>query len=56
MTSVASVRVKSSSGNSELDAVAKEMFGKAAAQVGVPPALRGKAFAVEVPMLYKFTD
>jgi TonB family protein len=54
--SVAAVRVRSSSGNPLLDAVAVETFGAAAAQVGVPPALRGKAFAVEVPMLYKFTD
>ncbi len=54
--SVASVRVKASSGNSLLDAVAVEIFSKAAAQVAVPPALRGKAFAVEVPAIYKFTD
>lgn len=54
--SVASVRVKSSSGNSLLDAVAVEIFSKAAAQVAVPPALRGNAFAVDVPAIYKFTD
>jgi protein TonB len=54
--SLASVRVESSSGNSLLDAVAVQTFATAAAEVAVPPALRGKAFAVEVPMLYKFTD
>ena len=54
--SVASVRVKASSGNSLLDAVAVEIVSKAAAQVAVPPALRGKAFSVEVPAIYKFTD
>lgn len=54
--SVASVRVKASSGNPVLDAQALETFRKAAPEVIVPPVLRGKAFAVEIPMIYNFKD
>lgn len=53
---VSSIKVKTSSGYEVLDAQAREMFGKAAPDVTVPAALRGKAFAVEVRAIYSLKD
>ena len=48
----ASVTVKGSSGHELLDRQALDMFRQAARAVPVPPALRGKEFALEVRAVY----
>jgi len=48
----ASVTVKGSSGHEILDRQALDMFRQAARAVPVPPALRGKEFALEVRAVY----
>ena len=53
---VSSIKVKTSSGYEVLDEQALEMFRKAAAEVPVPAALRGKAFPVEVRAIYNLRD
>lgn len=53
---IASLEVKSGSGHDVLDEQALEMFRKAAAEVPVPAALRGKAFPVEVRAIYNLRD
>jgi periplasmic protein TonB len=53
---VSSIKVKTSSGHEVLDEQALEMFRKAAAEVPVPAALRGKAFPVEVRAIYNLQD
>ena len=54
--SVAAVSVRSSSGHEVLDAQALDMFKKAAPQVPVPTALRGKDFSVDVRAIYSLKD
>jgi protein TonB len=53
---VASFIVTQTSGHEVLDRQAQEMFRSAAADVPVPPVLRGKQFAVDVAVDYYFTD
>ena len=53
---VASLIVTKTSGHEVLDRQAQEMFRNAAADVAVPPVLRGKQFAVDVAVDYYFTD
>ena len=54
---IASLTVQKSSGHRVLDQQALEMFRKAASAVQVPPALRGKQFAVEqLAASYYFKD
>jgi len=53
---VASLTVTRTSGHEVLDRQAQEMFRSAAADVPVPPVLRGKQFAVDVAVDYYFTD
>ena len=53
---VSSIKVKTSSGHEVLDEQALEMFRKAAAEVPVPAALRGKAFPVELRAVYNLQD
>jgi len=53
---VASLAVTKTSGYEVLDRQAQEMFRSAAADVPVPPVLRGKQFAVDVAVDYYFTD
>jgi protein TonB len=50
------VTLKASSGYEVLDRQALEMFTQAAAAVPVPPALRGKEFALEVRAVYGLED
>jgi len=52
----ASVTLKASSGYEVLDRQALEMFSQAARAVPVPPALRGKEFALEVRAVYGLED
>lgn len=52
----ASVSVKASSGHEVLDRQALEMFRQAARAVPIPPALRGKEFALEVRAVYGLED
>jgi protein TonB len=51
-----SVTLKGSSGYEVLDRQALEMFAQAARAVPVPPALRGKEFALEVRAVYGLED
>jgi protein TonB len=53
---LASLTVTKTSGHEVLDRQAQEMFRSAAADVPVPPVLRGKQFAVDVAVDYYFTD
>ena len=53
---VASLSVTKTSGHDVLDQQAQEMFRSAAADVPVPPVLRGKQFAVDVAVDYYLTD
>lgn len=52
----ASVDLKASSGHEVLDRQALQMFAQAARAVPVPPALRGKPFALEVRAVYGLED
>ena len=54
--SSARVSVKKSSGHAILDQQALDMFGQAARVVAMPPALRGKPFALEVRAIYGLED
>jgi protein TonB len=53
---VAWLTVTKTSGHDVLDRQAQEMFRSAAADVPVPPVLRGKEFAVDVTVDYYLTD
>jgi protein TonB len=53
---LASLTVTKTSGHEVLDRQAQEMFRSAAADVRVPPVLRGKQFAVDVAVDYYLTD
>jgi len=53
---VTGIRVERSSGHEILDGQALEMFRRAAPEVAVPAALRGKAFSVEVRAVYNLRD
>jgi protein TonB len=53
---VASLTITKTSGHEVLDRQAQEMFRNAAADVPVPPVLRGKQFAVDLAVDYYFTD
>jgi protein TonB len=53
---VASLAVTKTSGHDVLDRQAREMFMKAAADVPIPPVLRGKQFAFDVAVDYYLTD
>lgn len=53
---LAALTVTKTSGHEVLDRQAQEMFRSAAADVPVPPVLRGKQFAVDVAVDYYFTD
>jgi TonB family protein len=52
----ASVTLKGSSGYEVLDRQALEMFRQATRAVTVPPALRGKEFALDVRAVYGLED
>ena len=53
---LAALNVTKTSGHEVLDRQAQEMFRSAAADVPVPPVLRGKQFAVDVAVDYYFTE
>jgi TonB family protein len=53
---VASLLITKTSGHEVLDRQAQEMFRSAAADVPVPPVLRGKQFAVDVAVDYYLTE
>jgi outer membrane biosynthesis protein TonB len=50
------VTLKGSSGYEVLDRQALEMFRQAARAVAVPPALRGREFALELRAIYGLED
>lgn len=53
---ISALSVKSSSGHEVLDRQALEMFRQATRAVTVPPALRGKEFAIELRAIYSLKD
>ena len=53
---ISALSIKTSSGHEVLDQQAIEMFKKATPQVQIPPALRGKEFAIEVRAIYSLKD
>ena len=53
---VSSMTVKKSAGRAVLDDEAQAMLRSAQAQVTVPPALRGKAFVLEIPVDFSLKD
>jgi protein TonB len=53
---LAELTIRSSSGHAVLDQQAIEMFRKAATTVQIPPALRGKEFALELRAIYNLRD
>jgi periplasmic protein TonB len=53
---ISALNVKTSSGHEVLDQQALEMFKKAKPLVEIPPALRGKEFALELRAIYNLKD
>jgi len=53
---MSSVTVKRSAGRAVLDEEAQAMIRSAQAQVAVPPALRGRAFTLEIPVEFSLKD
>jgi protein TonB len=53
---IASISVASSTGHEVLDKQALEMIQKAKGGVLIPPALRGKEFTLEIPVIYNLKD
>jgi len=54
--SIASLTVKKGAGRAALDEAAQSMIRSAQAQAAIPPALRGKAFVLEIPVDYSLKD
>jgi len=54
--SMASLTVKKSAGRAALDDAAQAMIRSAQAQATIPPALRGKAFALEISVDFFLRD
>ena len=53
---IASLRVTTSSGHDVLDRQALDMIRKAKPLVPIPPAMRGREFSVEIPVIYNLKD
>jgi protein TonB len=53
---ISALSIKTSSGHEVLDQQALEMFKKATPMVQIPPALRGKEFAIELRAIYSLKD
>ena len=53
---VSSLTVKKSAGHAVLDDEAQAMIRTASARAAIPPALRGKAFALEIPVDFFLKD
>jgi protein TonB len=53
---ISALSIKTSSGHEVLDQQALEMFKKATPLVQIPPALRGKEFAIELRAIYSLKD
>ena len=53
---MSAVTVKKSAGRTVLDEEAQAMIRSAQAQAAVPPALRGKAFTLEIPVEFSLRD
>jgi protein TonB len=52
---IQSAAIKTSTGFSLLDETALDMIKKAKPRVQIPPALRGKEFTVDVPVIFDLT-
>jgi periplasmic protein TonB len=53
---ISALSIKTSSGHEVLDQQALEMFKKATPLVQIPPALRGREFAIELRAIYSLKD
>jgi protein TonB len=53
---IASLSVRSSAGHEILDKQALDMLQKAKPRVQIPPALRGREFSIEIPVIYNLKD
>ena len=53
---IVSLQVKKSSGHEVLDKVALDMVARAMPLTPIPPALRGREFAIEVPVVFSLTQ
>ncbi len=53
---IASLTVVSSAGHEILDKQALDMLQKAKPRVQIPAGLRGKEFAIEIPVIYNLKD
>lgn len=53
---VSSIQIVTSAGHEVLDKQAREMLERAKPRVQIPPALRGKAFTVEIPVTYELKE
>ena len=53
---IASLLVKTSAGYAVLDQEAMAMIRTAKSRAAIPPALRGKEFAVEIPVIFNLRD
>ena len=53
---ISSISIAASTGHEVLDKQALDMIQKAKGGVLIPPALRGKAFTLEIPVIYSLKD
>ena len=53
---IAALAVRSGSGYEILDRQALDMIGRAASQVPLPVALRGRQFAIDIPVIFRLND
>jgi len=53
---IASVGLRKGSGHEILDRQALDMIGQAAPQVPLPPALRGREFAIDIPVIFSLAE
>jgi protein TonB len=53
---IASIGIANSTGHEVLDKQALDMIQKAKGGVLIPPALRGKEFTLEIPVIYNLKD
>ena len=53
---ISALSVRSSAGHPLLDQQALEMIGRAKEMAQIPPALRGKEFVVDIPVVFSLRD
>jgi protein TonB len=53
---ISTITIVSSAGHEVLDKQALDMIQKAKPRVQIPPALRGKEFSLEIPVIYSLKE